>query len=76
MNRWLSFEDASIDINPLTAVFSAQLLVTGPRVNGQRMDVFSGRRLVRDGLILTAIVIPAAAPAVLTRGGRSGYAAV
>ncbi|WP_066368532.1 4'-phosphopantetheinyl transferase family protein [Herbidospora mongoliensis] len=60
VNRWLGFEDALVDIDPLRGVFSAQLLVTGPRVNGQRLDVFTGRWLVKDGLILTAIVIPAA----------------
>ncbi|WP_067182554.1 4'-phosphopantetheinyl transferase family protein [Microtetraspora niveoalba] len=73
VNRWLSFEDALIDIDPLRGVFSAQLLVTGPRVNGQRMDVFSGRWLVQNGLILTAIVIPAVMPAAPAMSGRSGY---
>ena len=70
--RWLSFEDALVDIDPLGGVFSAQLLVTGPRVNGQRMDAFSGRWLVHTGIILTAIVLPAG-PAVQTRTSR-GYA--
>ncbi|KAB8196053.1 4'-phosphopantetheinyl transferase superfamily protein [Nonomuraea phyllanthi] len=56
--RWLDFEDAVITFQPATGTFSARLLVRGPRVDGRRLDSFSGRWLVDRGLIVTAIVIP------------------
>jgi len=58
--RWLNFEDASVEIDPVGRTFNARLLVDGPVVNGAVLTAFSGRWLVRDGLIVTAIVIPAA----------------
>lgn len=57
--RWLGFEDAAISIDPDSETFAARLLVPGPIVNGDRKDGFAGRWLARDGLIVTAIVIPA-----------------
>jgi 4'-phosphopantetheinyl transferase EntD len=56
--RWLGFEDASIDFNPAAGSFSAALLVAGPVVNGRPLTAFTGRWLVRQGFIVTAIVIP------------------
>ncbi len=47
--RWLGFEQAEVTPDPAGG-FSARLLVPGP-VSG-----FDGRWLVRDGLLLTAIV--------------------
>jgi hypothetical protein len=35
-------------------------LVSGPVLAGRRLTAFSGRWLVRDGLILTAIALPSA----------------
>ncbi len=55
--RWLDFHEASIAFDPLSKTFSARLLVPGPRVNGTRLDSFSGRWLVDRDLILTAIVV-------------------
>ena len=56
--RWLDFEDASVDIDPVRRTFTARLMVDGPVVNGAALTGFEGRWLVRDGLIVTAIVIP------------------
>ncbi|MDP9841710.1 4'-phosphopantetheinyl transferase family protein [Streptosporangium lutulentum] len=56
--RWLDFEDAVISFDPVAGAFSARLLVTGPKVDGRRLSVLSGRWLVDRGLIVTAIVIP------------------
>jgi len=56
-SRWLGFEDAAIDFDPAHRTFSARLLVDGPVVNGEPLTGFEGRWLVRDGFIVTAIVI-------------------
>jgi 4'-phosphopantetheinyl transferase EntD len=56
--RWLNFEDACVDFDRAARTFTARLLVDGPVVNGARLTGFDGRWLARDGLILTAIVIP------------------
>jgi 4'-phosphopantetheinyl transferase EntD len=58
--RWLGFEDASIDIDPVAGTFTARLLVAGPVVNGAAVSGFTGRWLVSNGLIATAIAIRAA----------------
>ena len=58
--RWLGFEDASVTIDPVNQTFTARLLVDGPVVNRAVLTGFTGRWLVSDGLIVTAIVIPAA----------------
>jgi 4'-phosphopantetheinyl transferase EntD len=51
--RWLDFDQARIDIRPggeRAGTFTARLLVDGP------VPGFTGRWLVRDGLVVTAIV--------------------
>jgi 4'-phosphopantetheinyl transferase EntD len=58
--RWLGFEDADVDIDPVNQAFTARLLVDGPVVNGAVLTGFEGRWLVSDGLIVTTIVIAAA----------------
>lgn len=55
--RWLGFEDAIVTVDPVLRVFSARLLVSGPLLAGQRLTEFSGRWLVREGLVLTAIAL-------------------
>ena len=57
--RWLGFEDAELTLAPQTGGFTARLLVPGPSPAGRPLTEFSGRWLVRDGLVLTAIVLPA-----------------
>jgi 4'-phosphopantetheinyl transferase EntD len=56
--RWLGFEDAVVTFNPVEGTFHARLLVTPPRVDGCHLRGFSGRFLVREGLVLTAIALP------------------
>jgi 4'-phosphopantetheinyl transferase EntD len=58
--RWLDFDEASISVDPSAGTFSARLLVSGPVLDGRRLTTFAGRWLVRDGLVLTAIALPAA----------------
>jgi 4'-phosphopantetheinyl transferase EntD len=57
--RWLGFEDADITINPEGGTFDARLLVAAPEVGGLPLAGFTGRWLACDGLILTAITVPA-----------------
>jgi len=56
--RWLGFEDASVDINPVDGTFAARLLVEGPWLNGGPLTGFTGRWLIRNGLIITTIAVP------------------
>jgi 4'-phosphopantetheinyl transferase EntD len=55
--RWLGFEEANLAIDAGTATFAARLLVPGPTIGGAECREFTGRFLVRDGLILTAITV-------------------
>ena len=57
--RWLAFEDAVVDIRPGDGAFEARLRVPPPRVSGREVAAWPGRFLVRDGLVLTAVVVPA-----------------
>jgi 4'-phosphopantetheinyl transferase EntD len=57
--RWLGFEDAMVTIDRLGETFSARLLVPGPTLAGRELTGFSGRWLVRDGLIFAAIALSA-----------------
>lgn len=57
MRRWLDFTEADIEIDPRRRAFSARLLVDGPVVAGVRREEFTGRWMVADGIILTAIAL-------------------
>jgi 4'-phosphopantetheinyl transferase EntD len=57
--QWLGFEDVELSIDVVDATFRARLLVEGPVVNGGRLTEFAGRWAVEDGLICTAVAIPA-----------------
>lgn len=56
---WLGFEDASVSIDAAGGSFAADLLVPGPTLGGRRLDGFCGRWLAADGLLLSAIALPA-----------------
>ncbi|WP_310723254.1 4'-phosphopantetheinyl transferase superfamily protein [Streptomyces sp. N2A] len=58
-HRWLGFEDALLTLDPTDATFTARLLVPGPLVNGTELTEFTGRWLVEEGLVVTAITMPA-----------------
>ncbi|MER7540276.1 4'-phosphopantetheinyl transferase superfamily protein [Streptomyces sp. NPDC097704] len=62
--RELGFEEAAVGFEPVpdphghhTGTFTARLLVPGPVTGRVRRDHFTGRRLVREGVVLTAIVL-------------------
>jgi 4'-phosphopantetheinyl transferase EntD len=55
--RWLGFADADITINAADGTFEARLLVPGPEFNGAPLAGFTGRWLIAEGMILTAITV-------------------
>lgn len=57
--RSLGWGDAVVNFDVSKRVFSAQLLVDGPFLAGQQLVGFEGRWLVCDGLVITAIAVPA-----------------
>jgi 4'-phosphopantetheinyl transferase EntD len=59
-HRWLGFEEACVEFDPVSGSFTAWLLVDGPMLNGVRLTSFHGRWLVSDGLLVTAIAVTAA----------------
>ncbi len=58
--RWLGFEDAEVTIDPAGHTFEAKILIDGTALAGPPLTTMSGRWLVRDGLVLTAITLPLA----------------
>jgi 4'-phosphopantetheinyl transferase EntD len=53
----LGFGDAVITVDPPRERFSARLRVPGPVLRGRPLTGFTGRWIVRDSLILTAVVV-------------------
>jgi 4'-phosphopantetheinyl transferase EntD len=58
--RWLGFKEASVGIGADDGTFTVRLHVPGPVLAGRALTEFRGRWLARDGLVLTAIAVPAA----------------
>ncbi|MGK5728358.1 4'-phosphopantetheinyl transferase family protein [Streptomyces sp. URMC 124] len=65
----LDFDEAELEIEPVTGTFSARLLVPGPVVGGVRLGGFSGRWAAVGGFVLTAIALPAPAPGLRPADG-------
>ena len=60
--QWLGFEEADITIDPGAGTFHARLLVPSPvtaRTPSGGLAGFTGRWLASDGLVVTAIAVPA-----------------
>ncbi|MGW6460100.1 4'-phosphopantetheinyl transferase family protein, partial [Streptomyces sp. NPDC055078] len=60
--RELDFREAELTFDPAGGTFSARLLVPGPVVGGRSVDTFTGRWTAGNGLVVTAIALPAPAP--------------
>ena len=60
VGRRLGFADAVLSIDPCRRGFTARLVVSGPALAGGQLNMFSGRWLVDDGLVLTAVTLAAA----------------
>ena len=54
---WLGFEDAVLTLDPVARTFQARLLVAWPEVGACFPRVLDGRWLVREGLVLTTLVL-------------------
>jgi 4'-phosphopantetheinyl transferase EntD len=57
--RWLDFKEATVTVDTRERTFAARLLVSGETAGGAQITGFTGRWLVRAGLVLTAISVPA-----------------
>jgi 4'-phosphopantetheinyl transferase EntD len=57
--RWLGFDDVELSLDLENAEFRAKLLVPGPVVDGVRLSEFRGRWAVVEGVICTAVIVPA-----------------
>ncbi|MET9606144.1 4'-phosphopantetheinyl transferase superfamily protein [Streptomyces sp. NPDC006512] len=75
----LDFEDAALsfrtdDDDPRTGTFRARVLRPGTGPDGRPVTAFTGRWLVRRGLVVTAIAVPArrVAAAGASAGGAAG----
>ncbi|MFD3419585.1 4'-phosphopantetheinyl transferase family protein [Streptomyces decoyicus] len=66
--RPLEFEDAFLSFDPDGGSFTARLLVPGWQLGDSVRSGFQGRWAVRAGLVMTAVVVPAA------QGGRTSPA--
>lgn len=55
--RWLGFKDAVVRLDPSTGKWAAELLVTGPTVDGAPLSTFHGQWLVRDTFIVAAVAL-------------------
>lgn len=56
---WLDFGDVDLTIDTAGRTFEARLLVPVRSVGGSPLTGFSGRWLIRNRLILTAVTVPA-----------------
>lgn len=57
--RWLGFEDALVAIDRENHSFTTRLLVEGPVLDGREVSGFSGTWLIGEGIVLSAIAVPA-----------------
>lgn len=55
--RWLDFHEARIRIEPASSSFAAELLVTGPSLEGVELTGFAGRFLISEQLAISSIVL-------------------
>jgi 4'-phosphopantetheinyl transferase EntD len=52
---WLGFDEAAIDFDPDGGLFTAVLHQSGLKLDGKPVSRLTGRWLVREGLVITAI---------------------
>jgi 4'-phosphopantetheinyl transferase EntD len=56
--RWLSFEDVVVTVDPAASTFYARLLVESPVIEGRTFTGFHGRFMVRKELVITVTAEP------------------
>ncbi|MEV6504561.1 4'-phosphopantetheinyl transferase superfamily protein [Streptomyces sp. NPDC051642] len=74
--KWLDFSEADIEVftdpgEDGRGGLRARLLVPGPVVDGERLDVFEGRWTVWHGLVATAVTVPHPSPPFTPPGTSS-----
>jgi 4'-phosphopantetheinyl transferase EntD len=60
--RGLGFEDVELSLDLPSAAVRARLLVSGPVLNGSRLTELRGRWGLKEGVICTAVIVPAGDP--------------
>ncbi|MFJ3503373.1 4'-phosphopantetheinyl transferase [Streptomyces sp. NPDC090135] len=70
--RRLDFDQVLVTVSPDDGVFSARLLVPGPKVGARRIRVFTGEWKQFRGLLLTTVSLTAASLAATTHSTFSG----
>lgn len=55
--QWLGFTDVLVRVEPDAGTFQAEFRVTPPQIDGVPLPGFSGRFVVQDGLIMTAVAV-------------------
>ncbi len=58
-HRRLGFADAILAVQPAGGTFSARLSAPGPLLEGRRLATIGGRWIDEEGLLLTAVALPA-----------------
>lgn len=57
--RWLGFEDAALTLDPAAGTFRAKILIDGTTADhSPPLTELSGKFLVRNGIVATAIALP------------------
>ena len=57
--RWLGFDGAELTVDLARGEFHARVLVPGPVVRGSRLTELRGAWAVEEGVICTAVILPA-----------------
>jgi 4'-phosphopantetheinyl transferase EntD len=70
--RWLDFTEAVVTPDPHAGTFTARLGVPGPVVDGRALAGFTGRWIVRGGIVATAITVLASAGEHAVGPARAG----
>ncbi len=55
--RWLGFEEATLEFDADAGAFTAELHQTGPLIGDRPLTAMRGRWLIADGLVLTSVVV-------------------
>jgi 4'-phosphopantetheinyl transferase EntD len=58
-SRRLDFKEVTIIFDPIAGSFEARLLVPGAEMHNRCLTRFTGRWLVKDGLLMTTVALPA-----------------
>ncbi|MFG2600652.1 4'-phosphopantetheinyl transferase [Streptomyces sp. NPDC048462] len=60
-HRTLDFDSAELELDPAARTFTARMRIPGPVLDGRALTGLTGRWTVADGILLTAVAVPAPA---------------